>query len=171
MEQHHRAAVGPGQELSEGLLPGRLGVVVPVHIGKAPENSFIPQLLGHLQIFFAVDPLGRTVVFGHLLSGGLLVQGFQILQLLGKSGFVGDLAHVIVVHGVVGDDVAFLHHPPHQVRVLLDVVAHQEKCGVYFLLFQDVQNFLRTAVFVACVKGQVQHLLGGVANVGGIKLL
>ena len=63
MQQHHRAVVGPGQELPEGFLLGGLGIVFPVHIGKAPEYRFVAQFLGHFQIFLAVDALGRPVEF------------------------------------------------------------------------------------------------------------
>ena len=75
-----------------------------------------------------------------------------------------------MVHGVVGHDVSFLSHPPDQVRVLLYIVAHQEKGGPDVMGLQCVQDPGGAAVFVARVKGQVQYLFRGIADVSGIVL-
>ena len=85
MEQHHGAVVGAGNELGKSRLCGGLLVVVPIHIGKAPENRFITQFLSHFQIFLTVDPLGRPVVFGQLLAGFFPEQILQLRQFLGKG--------------------------------------------------------------------------------------
>ena len=47
MQQHHGPIVGAGQELLEGFLLARLGIVLPVHIGKTPEDGLITQFLRH----------------------------------------------------------------------------------------------------------------------------
>ena len=75
-----------------------------------------------------------------------------------------------MVHGVVAHNVTLLHHPPDQVRVALYVVANQEKGGAHLMLFQGVQHLFRAAVFVARVKGQIQHLFPGIPQVGGVVL-
>lgn len=46
VEQNNCAVVSPGQQLLEGLFPGGLRVVVPIGVGKAPENGPVAQLLG-----------------------------------------------------------------------------------------------------------------------------
>ena len=80
MQQHHCAGVGPRQQLGEGLLPGGLGIVVPVHVGKAPENRPVAQLLRHAQVFLTVYSLRRAVVFGHVLTGGVIdIHGVSVL--------------------------------------------------------------------------------------------
>ena len=165
MKQHHRAVVGSGQKLGESCLLGGLGVVVPVHIGKAPEQGLISQFLGHFQVFLAVNSLGRPVEFGKLLADGFLVKRFQVGQLLGKGRLVRKPAHVVVVHGVVAHGVPLGDHPPHQIRALPDVISHQEEGGGNLLLLQGVQNFGGAAVFVSGVKGQIQHLFVGVADI------
>ena len=168
MQQHHRAGVGPRQQLGEGLLPGGLGIVVPVHVGKAPENRPVAQSLRHAQVFLTVYPLRRAVVFGHVLTGGVLVQRLQVLQFLCECRLFGNFAHVVVVHGVVAHDMPFLRHSAHQIGVFLDVVAHEKKGRLDVVLLQRVQYFLRAAVFVASVKGQVQHLFRRAADVRGV---
>ena len=70
--------MGSGQELLERLIFGGLGIVFPVHIGKAPEYRFISQFLSHFQIFLAVDALGRAVEFWHFRTHGVPVEVFQI---------------------------------------------------------------------------------------------
>ena len=62
VEQHHSARVDAGQELVEGLLMGGLVILLPVHVGQAPEEGAIAQIFGHLQILFAVNALGRPVI-------------------------------------------------------------------------------------------------------------
>lgn len=58
VQQHHRPVMGPGQQLGESLLRCGLGIVVPIHIGQAPENRLVAHGLGLLQVLLAVNPLG-----------------------------------------------------------------------------------------------------------------
>ena len=117
------------QQLLEGFLLGGLLILNPVHIGQAPEEGLVAHLVGHFQIALAVFTLGRPVVFLHGLACGLLVQCFQVVQLLGEGVLGGDFGHVRVVVGVVGDGVALGHHALHQVRAGGNVVADHKKCG------------------------------------------
>ena len=52
-------------------------------------------------------------------------------------------------------------HPPDKVRVLLDVIADDEKRRLHVVLCQRVQDRLRAAVFIARVKGQVDGVFLG----------
>ncbi len=64
MEQHNGTGMDTTAKLLKGLLMAGLGILVPVHIGQAPEKGGIPHVLGHLQVGSAVFPLGRPVVHG-----------------------------------------------------------------------------------------------------------
>ena len=72
VEQHHRSVVDPGQQLGESFLLRGLVIVALVGIRKAPEYRPVTQIPGHFQILLAVNTLGRPVVFGQVLAGGLL---------------------------------------------------------------------------------------------------
>ena len=124
VQQHHRAVVGSGNKLTESLLLGGPGIVIPVLVGKTPENGLIAQFFRHLQIFFTINSLGRPVVPGKLVTGGIKKQGLQVFQLLGEGIHGGELAHIRVMHSVVAHDMTLVHHPPHQVRVLFDNQSH-----------------------------------------------
>ena len=54
---------------------------------------------------------------------------------------------------------SFAQHPAHEVRVLLDVVADDEKRRLDVVLRQRLQNRLRAAVFIARIKGKINFLL------------
>ncbi len=168
VQQHHRPVMGPGQQLGESLLRCGLGIVVPIHIGQAPENRLVAHGLGLLQVLLAVNPLGRAVKFGNFLPGDGLVEFFQVRQFFLEHRRVGQGTHVPVVHGVIAYDMALLHHPPDQVPVPLQIIPHQKKSRRGVVLFQCLQNFCGRPVFVARIEGQVQDLLLGVAQVGRI---
>ena len=135
MEQHHRPRVHPGDELFKGLLWGGLFVLVPVHIGQAPEHGAVAQLLGHAQVGFAELPLGRAVELWHLLAGDLPVKGLVLLQLLAEALRIGDGGHIRVGIGVVAHGVALLHHAADKLRLGLQIVAHQKEGGRDVVLF------------------------------------
>ena len=63
VEQDYSTVVSSGQQLLEGIFCRGLSIVVPIHIGEAPKDRFVPQLLRLLQIFFTIDPLGRPIKF------------------------------------------------------------------------------------------------------------
>ncbi len=88
MEQHDGTVVDTGQKLGIGLLRRGLVIHIPVHIGQAPEHGAVAQGLGLAQILLAVFSLRRAVEPGEGLAGGLLVQLFQLLQLLLKFALV-----------------------------------------------------------------------------------
>ena len=66
----------------------------------------------------------------------------------------------VVAHGM-----PLAQHPAHKLRVLLDVVAHNEERRLDIVLRQRLQNRLRAAVFIACVKGQIELLLCLIAEI------
>ena len=66
---------------------------------------------------------------------------------------------------MVADDMPLAQHPAHKIRVLLDVVAHNEERRLDAVLRQRLQDRLRAAVFIACVKGQIDLLLRLVAEI------
>ena len=59
---------------------------------------------------------------------------------------------------MVAHKMPLAQHPPDKVRVLLDVIADDEKRRLHVVLCQRVQDRLRAAVFIARVKGQVDLL-------------
>ena len=74
MKEDDGAGVDPRKQLIECLFLCGLVVLIPVHIGKAPEYGFIPQLLSHFQVIFTVDALRRSVKFFQLFPRGLFIQ-------------------------------------------------------------------------------------------------
>ena len=74
-----------------------------------------------------------------------------------------------MVHGVISHNMPLCYHTAHQIGILLNVVAHQEKGGWDLVLFQYIQDLPGTAVFIACVKGQINDLFLGVSQIGGMK--
>ena len=113
---------------------GRLFLLLPVHIGKAPENRPIPKLLCQLQIVVAVFTLGRAVKLRHLFAGCLLVQVFQLRQLLLEL-FFSHLAHIRMMIAVVPDDMPFRPHPFDQVGAGLNIISNHKKGGFHVVLF------------------------------------
>ena len=61
--------------------------------------------------------------------------------------------------GVVAYDVPLAQHPADKIRILLNVIAHDKERGFDIVLRQCLQNRLGTAVFIACVEGQIDLLL------------
>lgn len=104
----------------------RLFLLLPVHIGKAPENRPIPKLLCKLQIVVAVFALGRAVKLRHFFAGSLLVQVFQLRQLLLKL-FFSHLAHIRMMVAVVPDDMSLRPHPFDQIGIFFQIISYNKK--------------------------------------------
>ena len=135
----------------------RLFLLLPVHIGKAPENRPIPKLLCQLQIVVAVFALGRAVKLRHLFAGCLLVQVFQLRQLLLQC-FFSHLAHIRMMVAVIPDNMPLRPHPFDQIRIFFQIIPHNKKSRRHMMFFQCVENRRRVAVFVSAVKCQIQNL-------------
>ena len=148
---------------------GRLFLLLPVHIGKAPENRPIPKLLCQLQIVVAIFTLGRAVKPRHLFAGCLLVQVFQLRQLLLKL-FFSHLAHIRMMVAVVPDDMSLRPHPVHQDRNIFQIISYNKKSSRHMMLFQCVENRRRVAVFVSAVKRQIQNLFRRILRIKRIIL-
>ena len=63
MEKDDSARMDAAEKLLKGFFFGGLVILIPVHIGQAPENGLIAQFLGLFQIAFAVFPLGWAIEF------------------------------------------------------------------------------------------------------------
>lgn len=46
---------------------------------------------------------------------------------------------------------AFLHHPLHELRTGFDVIPNQEKRRLYLMFFQHIQYLFRIAIFIPAV--------------------
>ena len=75
------------EKLLKGFFPGRLLILNPVYICKAPEKGGISQLFGHGQVCGTVDSLRWTVKFCHLFTGDRFIQLFYAVQLFLKIIF------------------------------------------------------------------------------------
>ena len=148
---------------------GRLFLLLPVHIGKAPENRPIPKLLCQLQIVVAVFALGRAVELRHFFAGSLLVQVFQLRQLLLKL-FFSHLAHIRMMVAVVPDDMSLRPHPFDQVGIFFQIIPYNKKSRRHMMLFQCVENRRRVSIFVSAVKRQIQNLFRRILRIKRIIL-
>ena len=113
VQQHNSARMGAGQKLCKRLLGAGLAFLVPIHIGKAPENGSIAQLFRPGKVLVAELSLRRAVEFRHRLAGGLVIKRFGALQLLHELLFAL-CGHVGVVVGVVAHGVPFGRHAAHK---------------------------------------------------------
>ena len=165
MQQNNRPVMHARQELGKRLLLCRLVVYIPVHIGKAPEIGTVAELLRHLQILLAVFALRRTVEPRHRLTDRFFVSLLDRRHFRLKRRHIADLGHVVMMIGVVADQMPLLRHAAQKLRRRLDIMPHHKKCRWGVMLFQRVQNLRRIAVFVSRVKGQIQHLLRCVADI------
>ena len=170
MQQDDGARVDAPQQLIEGLLLCGLGVLLPVHVGEAPEEGVVAELPGHLQVLYAVDPSGRPVESGHLFSRDLPVRILHAFQFPAKAFQCGDPGHIGVRGRVVAHGVSLLLHAPDQLRVIPDEGAYHEKGGRGVMLFQRIQDGGCVSVLVACVKCQVDGLLPRIPQVMGVVL-
>ena len=147
----------------------RLFLLLPVHIGKAPENRPIPKLLCQLQIVVAVFALGRAVELRHFFASCLLVQVFQLCQLPLKC-FFSHLTHIRMMVAVIPDNMALRPHPFDQIRIFFQIIPHNKKSRRHMMLFQCVENRRRVAVFVSAVKCQIQNLFRRILRIKRIIL-
>ena len=147
----------------------RLFLLLPVHIGKAPENRPIPKLLCQLQIVVAVFALGRAVELRHFFAGCLLVQVFQLCQLLLKC-FFSHLTHIRMMVAVVPDNMPLRPHPFDQIRIFFQIIPHNKKSRRHMMLSQCVENRRRVSIFVSAVKRQIQNLFRRILRIKRIIL-
>ena len=60
-----------------------------------------------------------------------------------------------MVGGMVAHNMSFFGHAFDQLRIALDVAAHQKKGGGNLVGLQNVQDLSGTTIFVTGVKGQI----------------
>ena len=78
---------GCARAVFEGFLLCRLFILIPVHIGKAPEKGVIAKFLCHREIFGAVFALRRAIEPRHLRSGDFFEFRFDVPHFL-LEGFL-----------------------------------------------------------------------------------
>ena len=78
MKEYDRAGMDSSQQLIERLFGGGLIILIPVHVGQAPEEGMVAHILCHLKIIGTVFSLRRTVVSYHILPGDLLIESFYV---------------------------------------------------------------------------------------------
>ena len=97
MQKDNGTGMNAREKLLKGFFPGRLLILNPVYICKAPEKGGISQLFGHGQVCGTVDSLRWTVKFCHLFTGDRFIQLFYAVQLLSipikMSTFFGNSEH------------------------------------------------------------------------------
>ena len=76
-----------------------------------------------------------------------------------------------MVVGMVADGMTLRDHALDQLRILLDIVADEEKRGRNVVLLQGIEDLLRAAVFIARIKGQVDDLFRRIAQKRRVILL
>ena len=160
MEQDHRAIVKIVQD--PPLRGGGIGLffVVPIGVGKAPENCLVPHVLGLAEHGLVEATLGGTVVGGdrHPDGGTGLLQPLQ----LGGECPRGGSAKVFMSEGVVAHQMPLGSHAADQLRVLFGEVPQNEEGPRGSLGLECVQHLGHVAVLIARVEGEVDHLVVGV---------
>ena len=159
MQQHDSPRMDTAGQLFKGLLMAGLAVLVPVHIGQAPEECGVPQVFRHLQIRRAVFPLGRPIVHRQFRPCHLPEQRRHIVHFFLERRLIRNLGHIRMMICMIAHRMAVLHHAPGDVRRRLQKMPHHEEGGRGIVFFQRVQDRFRVAVLVAAVKSQIDHLL------------
>ena len=101
VQQDNCPWVDPCEKLIEGFLSGWLFILIPVYVGKTPEEGFIPQFLCHGQICCTVNSLRRPVEFRHGFSGRFFIQIFHALQLFPEIIQRRNPGHIRVREGMI----------------------------------------------------------------------
>ena len=110
VQQDNCPWVDPCEKLIEGFLSGWLFILIPVYVGKTPEEGFIPQFLCHGQICCTVNSLRRPVEFRHGFSGRFFIQIFHALQLFPEIIQGRNPGHIRVSESMISYNVPFLNH-------------------------------------------------------------
>ena len=94
VQEHDSAWMDACEQLRKSLFFGWLLILIPVYIGKAPEEGFVSHILCHLEVGFAVFALRRAVEFGHFFTGDFFIDSLDFAKLLRKCFFRGNFGHV-----------------------------------------------------------------------------
>ncbi len=139
MQQHDSAGMDALRQLGEGFLMAGLAVLVPVHIGQAPEECGVPQVFRHLQICGAVLPLGRPIVHRQFRPCHLPEQRRHIVHFFLERRLIRNLGHI---------------------RMMICMIAHSMAVG----LCQDIHNsklqktYLLVIIFLYIPKSLIHAL-------------
>ena len=142
------------QTVFQGLKGGcgiRLVFRIPVGISKAPEDRLIAALLGQGEALFAEFAL-REAVEGTGVAKLILYHLMQLHQVLLRL-LNRDFRYVIVMVGVVAQNMPFVNHPLDQIRRGFDILAGQKEDGRNLFLFEDIQDHRSIPIFITLIKG------------------
>ena len=87
VKEYDSSWMDTSQQFVKCFFMRRLVVLIPVDIGKAPEEGVISHILCHLKIVDTVFSLRRAVILGHGFSGDLLIEVFYVSQFFGEGFF------------------------------------------------------------------------------------
>ena len=59
---------------------------------------------------------------------------------------------------MISDNMAFLYHSCNDLGSGFQLIGGAKERSLYLLLLKSIENFLRVAVIVAAVKGQIEYL-------------
>ena len=131
VEQVDGTVVGGACHIGKSAVDIRLVLCVVVRVGKAPVHIFVTQILHDRQRLDGEFTCRMTEqehfiaeVFLHII-----VKAHDLVDHL----FHGLLGHDGVIIAVVADDMTLIDHPPHQIRVFLDVISHQKEGGFHIV--------------------------------------
>ena len=158
------------EKLFECFLLCGLFVLIPVHIGKTPEEGLIAEIFCHLKVGLAVLSLGRPVVFFHGFPGKLSIECFKTCELFCEAFRITDPRHIRMVVCMVCDDMPLGDHTLYEVRTGLKVVADNKKCGGNVMLFQGIKDRRSVTVLVSGIEGEIKNLFAGKIGIPGMIL-
>ena len=158
------------EKFLKGFFPGRLLILNPVYICKAPEKGGISQLFGHGQVWGTVDSLRWTVKFCHLFTGDRFIQIFYAVQLFMKSSFeeMPDISGCVIVWLPT----VCPSETMRRIRSGLseNEITYNKKCGRGLMLFQCIEDTWSVPVFVSGIKSEVDFFFIGIFSIVGMIL-
>ena len=157
MEQNDGAVVGVFEEKIFCIRRIGLLVVIPVRVSEAPKNRQIAEILRVSEVASVESALGRTVKSRHFKPCLFFVDRFQRMELAFQIS-IGKLGHILVMCGMIADEMPLLCHAYDEVGVAHDEVFENEERACGIVLFQCIEDACHVAVFIAGVEGEVDDL-------------
>ncbi len=123
----------PPRQLGKRLLVAGLVVLIPIHIGQAPEYRVITQFLRHPQVLHIAFTLRRTIIRRQLRTGNLQKKRRYVIQLFAECLLIGNSGHIRMMVSMIADRMTFLYHALHQLGRRLQKMPYHEKCGLHVM--------------------------------------
>ena len=123
----------PPRQFGKRFLVAGLVVLIPVHIGQAPEYRVIPHLLRHPQVLHIAFALRRTIIRRQLRAGNLRKKRRHVIQLFAECLLIGDRGHIRMMVRMITDRMAFLYHALHHLGRRLQKMPYHEKCSLHVM--------------------------------------